>query len=129
MDEAEIDDLDELTLLDYLTHGLFGFIIGIVIYCIYLLVVSSQSVEIQKGITVVWGKDISDVLVWGLLFPIGCAISGLFQARFVPLSYLRNREMLIFLIVGVLFINVIGYLVIENMSVTQVFEAPRSMHP
>src|SRR5688500_2738423 len=106
MDES--DAFDEITLLDYLAHGLFGFMIGIVVYCIYLLLAQGYSREVEKGLTMVWGRDIVVVVLWGLLFPIGCALAGLVQARWMPLSYLRDGEMLVFLIMGVLFACMIG---------------------
>jgi hypothetical protein len=126
MDEAEMDDLDELTLLDYLAHGLFGYIIGTFLYCIYLMVAKGQSSEDDYGFIMVWGHYISDIIGWGLIAPIGCAISGLLQAWFAPVAYLRYRELLALLIIGAVFISAIANWIMGSIVIPSVHFLPYS---
>jgi hypothetical protein len=126
MDTNEINELDELTLLDYLAHGLFGYIIGTFLYCIYLMVAKGQSSEDSFGFTIVWGHYISDVINWGLLAPVGCAISGLLQAWFAPVAYLRYRELLALLIIGAVFISALANWIAGSIDI-QVIYTYRSM--
>lgn len=125
MEEIEMDELagDSLTLLDYLAHGLFGYIIGVSLYCVYLLAARAQSSVDVYGFTVVWGRYISDIIDWGLLAPVGCAISGLFQAWFAPISYLRYRDLLIPLIIGALLVSMFSYWIIGHIIV-QIIQFP-----
>ena len=45
----DCDTCDASTPFDYLAHGLFGALIGIEVYCVYLLLAHGQSVEVRRG--------------------------------------------------------------------------------
>ena len=116
MEEIEIDEpgLDSPTLLDYLAHGLVGYTIGMFIYCIYLIFVLEQIIELPRGLAIVWGYRSSNIFIWGLLAPAIGTILGLLQVWIAPNLYIRLKEWLLILMLGALFISLVAHMLIDR---------------
>jgi hypothetical protein len=117
----EEQELDSTTLLDYLMHALIGYVIGLLIYCLYLIVARIQGRLDDEGFVMVWGVRMTTVINTGLLSPPISVAAGILQGWLAPVSYLRSRSWAVFLVIGALLLSVVAFWLAKS-TIVQLFK-------